>query len=322
MAYNGVTAYKESVNTMYAVEMLNYGEPTVLVDNLAAAMPMIKPKQVLVKQRATAIDPYDVKFRQGLMGTDKATPLIPGSSVAGVVVAVGAEVTAFAVGDRVAASTHLKSYAEFVPVGQSLLAKIPDAVSDVQAAAVVLGGQTGYQMITKDLAVQPSDTVLIQGGAGSVGFTAIQVAKWLGVQTLYTTVRGQAAAVVQAVDPTLQVIDPTLQVIDSQTTSLQATIPAGVDVILDTIGGDTLQTSLAVLKPTGRLVSLVDTMADPRVMMGYLQSNGTQLAELLALVAQGQVIVNIADTRPFNAANVRDFQTRQHVLGKLVLTFD
>lgn len=300
---------------MYAVEMLNYGEPTVLVDNLAAAMPMIKPKQVLVKQRATAIDPYDVKFRQGLMGTDKATPLIPGSSVAGVVVAVGAEVTAFAVGDRVVASTHLKSYAEFVPVGQSLLAKIPDAVSDVQAAAVVLGGQTGYQMITKDLAVQPRDTVLIQGGAGSVGFTAIQVAKWLGVQTLYTTVRGQAAAVVQAVDPTLQVID-------SQTTSLQAAIPAGVDVILDTIGGDTLQTSLAVLKPTGRLVSLVDTMADSRVTMGYLQSNGTQLAELLALVAQGQVIVNIADTRPFNAANVRDFQTRQHVLGKLVLTFD
>lgn len=300
---------------MYAVEMLNYGEPTVLVDNLAAAMPMIKPKQVLVKQRATAIDPYDVKFRQGLMGTDKATPLIPGSSVAGVVVAVGAEVTAFAVGDRVAASTHLKSYAEFVPVGQSLLAKIPDAVSDVQAAAVVLGGQTGYQMMTKDLAVQPRDTVLIQGGAGSVGFTAIQVAKWLGVQTLYTTVRGQAAAVVQAVDPILQVID-------SQTTSLQAAIPAGVDVILDTIGDDTLQTSLAVLKPTGRLVSLVDTMADSRVTMGYLQSNGTQLAELLALVAQGQVIVNIADTRPFNAANVRDFQTRQHVLGKLVLTFD
>ena len=93
-------------------------------------------------------------------------------------------------------------------------------------------------------------------------------------------------------------------------------------MILDTIGGDTLQTSLAVLKPTGRLVSLVDTMADSRVTMGYLQSNGTQLAELLALVAQGQVIVNIADTRPFNAANVRDFQTRQHVLGKLVLTFD
>ena len=89
--------------------------------------------------------------------------------------------------------------------GQSLLAKIPDAVSDVQAAAVVLGGQTGYQMMTKDLAVQPRDTVLIQGGAGSVGFTAIQVAKWLGVQTLYTTVRGQAAAaVVQAVDPTLK----------------------------------------------------------------------------------------------------------------------
>lgn len=316
MAYNGVTAHKESVNTMYAVEMLNYGEPTVLVDNLEAAMPMIKPKQVLVKQRATAIDPYDVKFRQGLMGTDKATPLIPGSSVAGVVVAVGAEVTAFAVGDRVAASPHLKSYAEFVPVGQSLLAKIPDAVSDVQAAAVVLGGQTGYQMMTKDLAVQPSDTVLIQGGAGSVGFTAIQVAKWLGVQTLYTTVRGQAAAAV------VQAVDPTLQVIDGQTTSLQAAIPAGVDVILDTVGGDTLQTSLAVLKPTGRLVSLVDTMADPRVTMGYLQSNGTQLAELLALVAQGQVVVNISETRPFNAENVRDFQTRQHVLGKLVLTFD
>lgn len=300
---------------MKAVEMLDYGAPEVLVDTNTAPQPVLKPKQVLVKQHATAIDPYDVKFRQGLMGTDKPTPLIPGSSVAGVVVAIGSEVTEFAVGDRVAASTHLKSYAALVAVGQSLLAKIPTQVSDVQAAASVLGAQTGYQMIMTDLAIQPGETVLIHGGAGAVGMMAIQLAKRQGAGQIYTTAHGPGAAAIRA-------IDPTIQVIDYQTTTLTEAMPDGVDAVLDTIGGETLRASCQVLKPDGRLVSLVDSVDDPRVTQSYLQASGAQLAALLALIADGQVTLLIADERPFNAANVRYFQTLHHVVGKLVLTFD
>ncbi|HCN55663.1 NADP-dependent oxidoreductase [Leuconostoc citreum] len=300
---------------MYAVEMINYGDLDVLTDTQTAQRPEIKSKQVLVQQHATAIDPYDVKFRQGLMGTDKTTPLIPGSSVSGQVIAVGDEVENFSIGDRVAASTHLKSYAQYVAVSQSLLAKIPDNVSYETAAATVLGAQTGYQMVTVDLDIQPGESVLIHGGAGSVGSAAIQAARLRGAQTIYTTASSTAAAYLQA-------IDSQVQVIDYRTTALTQALPEGVDVILDTIGGDTLQQSLNVLKPQGRLVSLVEDATDQRVQHSYLQSNGQRLETLLGLVSVGKISIRIAKVAPFDAENMKQFQTLKHVLGKLVLTFD
>ncbi|WP_270313835.1 NADP-dependent oxidoreductase [Leuconostoc citreum] len=300
---------------MYAVEMINYGDLDVLMDTQTAQRPEIKSKQVLVQQHATAIDPYDVKFRQGLMGTDKPTPLIPGSSVSGQVIAVGDEVENFSIGDRVAASTHLKSYAQYVAVSQSLLAKIPDNVSYETAAATVLGAQTGYQMVTVDLDIQPGESVLIHGGAGSVGSAAIQAARLRGVQTIYTTASSTATAYLQA-------IDSQVQVIDYRTTALTQALPEGVDVILDTIGGDTLQQSLNVLKPQGRLVSLVEDATDQRVQHSYLQSNGQRLETLLGLVSVGEISIKIAQVAPFDAENMKQFQTLKHVLGKLVLTFD
>ncbi len=300
---------------MYAVEMINYGDLDVLTDTQTAQRPEIKSKQVLVQQHATAIDPYDVKFRQGLMGTDKPTPLIPGSSVSGQVIAVGDEVENFSIGDRVAASTHLRSYAQYVAVSQSLLAKIPDNVSYETAAATVLGAQTGYQMVTVDLDIQPGESVLIHGGAGSVGSAAIQAARLLGAQTIYTTASSTATAYLQA-------IDSQVQVIDYRTTALTQALPEGVDVILDTIGGDTLQQSLNVLKPQGRLVSLVEDATDQRVQHSYLQSNGQRLETLLGLVSVGKISIRIAKVAPFDAENMKQFQTLKHVLGKLVLTFD
>lgn len=249
------------------------------------------------------------------MGTDKPTPLIPGSSVSGQVIAVGDEVENFSIGDRVAASTHLRSYAQYVAVSQSLLAKIPDNVSYETAAATVLGAQTGYQMVTVDLDIQPGESVLIHGGAGSVGSAAIQAARLRGAQTIYTTASSTATAYLQA-------IDSQVQVIDYRTTALTQALPEGVDVILDTIGGDTLQQSLNVLKPQGRLVSLVEDATDQRVQHSYLQSNGQRLETLLGLVSVGKISIRIAKVAPFDAENMKQFQTLKHVLGKLVLTFD
>ncbi|MDM7645886.1 NADP-dependent oxidoreductase [Leuconostoc falkenbergense] len=299
---------------MYAIEMKDYGDVDVFAEVTDAKTPDIKPSQVLVKQHATAIDPYDVKFRAGVMGTSAPTPLINGSSVAGDIIAVGSEVSDFHVGDRVAASPHLKSYAEFVAVSSKQLAKIPDGVSYETAAAVALGGQTGYQMMTTDLDVRPGESVLIHGGAGSVGFTAIQVAQTIGAGKIYTTASGESAVFLKS-------FNPHLHVIDYKKESLATVIKDKVDVVLDTIGGKTLTDSLNVLQPEGRLVSIVDNNDDPRVTNSFMKSNGQQLAALLQMVASGDVKVNIAEVAPFNVINLKEFHSRQHVLGKLVLKF-
>lgn len=295
--------------------MIDYGGVDVLVATKTAVQPIIKPTQVLVKQHATAIDPYDVKFRQGLMGQEKTVPLISGSSVAGEIVALGEEVTGFTIGDRVAASPHLNSYAEFVALGRKAVAKIPDNVSYAQAAALALGAQTGYQMITEDLNVQADESVLILGGAGSVGLTALQMAKLRGVNEIFTTAVGEGISF-------LKQFDSNLHVIDARAEQLAKIIPEGVDVILDTIGHDTLKQALSVLKPTGRLVSLVGDDSDVRVTHGYLKSNGEQLRDLLQLVSEDKIKVIISDSKPFNVENLKTFQTLKHVIGKLVLTFE
>lgn len=295
--------------------MIDYGGVDVLVATKTAVQPIIKPTQVLVKQHATAIDPYDVKFRQGLMGQEKTVPLISGSSVAGEIVALGEEVTGFTIGDRVAASPHLNSYAEFVALGRKAVAKIPDNVSYAQAAALALGAQTGYQMITEDLNVQADESVLILGGAGSVGLTALQMAKLRGVNEIFTTAVGEGISF-------LKQFDSNLHVIDARAEQLAKIIPEGVDVILDTIGHDTLKQALSVLKPTGRLVSLVGDDSDVRVTHGYLKSNGEQLRDLLQLVSEDKIKVIISDIKPFNVENLKTFQTLKHVIGKLVLTFE
>ncbi|CBL90933.1 NADPH:quinone reductase [Leuconostoc gasicomitatum] len=300
---------------MYAIEMIDYGDVDVLVATKTAVQPIIKPTQVLVKQHATAIDPYDVKFRQGLMGQEKTVPLIPGSSVAGEIIALGEEVTGFTIGDRVAASPHLNSYAEFVALGRKTVAKIPDNVSYAQAAALALGAQTGYQIITEDLNVQADESVLILGGAGSVGLTALQMAKLRGVNEIFTTAVGEGISF-------LKQFDSNLHVIDARADQLVKIIPEGVDVILDTIGHDTLKQALSVLKPTGRLVSLVGDDSDVRVTHGYLKSNGEQLRDLLQLVSEDKIKVIISDIKPFNVENLKTFQTLKHVIGKLVLTFE
>lgn len=300
---------------MYAIEMKDYGEVNVLVATQLAEIPTIKPKQILVKQHATAIDPYDVKFRKGLMGTERALPLIPGSSVAGEIVAIGSEVTEFSIGERVAASPHLKSYAEFVPVGRSTVAKIPDNVSYTQAAALALGAQTGYQAINDDLKVQVGESILVQGGAGSVGLTALQTAVLRGATDIYTT------AVNNGVD-FLKKFNTNWHVIDNHTERLTDIIPKDVDAILDTIGGTAIEEGLKVLKPNGRLVSLAGSHEDERVTSIYLKSNGEQLGELLQLVSEDKLEVVIADVKSFNVENLKKFQAMKHVVGKLVLTFD
>ncbi|QBO36304.1 NADP-dependent oxidoreductase [Periweissella cryptocerci] len=304
---------------MQAIQLKEFGDENQFVA-VEVAQPAITSKQVLVKQEATAIDPYDVKFAQGLMGAADL-PLIEGSSVAGIVVEVGAEVTNFKVGDRVAASPHLKSYAEYVPVGRKSSGLIPANVSFTQAAATVLSGQTAYQAIEDHLQPQAGESILIHAGMGSVGNMAIQLALLRGAK-VYTTASSKNA------DKLTVLGDVT--VIDYHTSDF-TTVVHDVDYVLDTLGAQTMNDSLKVLKRGGKLVSLV---GEPDAALAetlgveaehiHMQGSGESLAELFDLLGSGKVHVNIEREVPFNVANLEEghrLSATGHLDGKYVLTF-
>lgn len=293
--------------------MKDYGDVDVLV-SVQVPLPKLKPKQVLLKQHAVAIDPYDVGFRAGLKGREKVPPLVAGSSAAGEIVQVGEAVTEFKVGERVAASPHLRCYAEYVAIGQSQLAHIPQNVTYQQAVACALGVQTAYQIVHDELKLTEKERVLIHGGSGSVGFAAIQFARQYHPKEIYTTASGKGAIF-------LRQFDKQLQVIDYRGEDFKNVVPP-VDKIIDTIGGQNLKDSLAVLKPNGKLISTVSDDADTRVQLYFLKSKGKKLEAVLNQVSTGSFYVKIAESAPFTVTNLRKFHQTKHAVGKLVLTFD
>ncbi|WP_338040128.1 NADP-dependent oxidoreductase [Liquorilactobacillus sucicola] len=311
--YRKTFKLKGADSKMYAIQMKNYGDVDVLVD-AQVPLPELKPKQVLIKQRAVAIDPYDVGLRAGIKGREKEPPLIAGSSAAGEIVKLGSKVTEFQLGQRVAASPHLRTYAEYVAVGQSQLALIPQNVTYQQAAACALGVQTAYQIVYDSLKLVESDRVLIHGGAGSVGFAAIQFVRQHKVADIYTTASGLGADF-------LRNFDNQLHVIDYRREDFSKSVPK-MDKIIDTVGGESLKKSLSVLKKDGNLISTVSDNTDPRVKFFFLKSNGKKLEAVLKQVATGNFYVKIAETAPFNVINLRKFHQAKHVVGKLILNFE
>jgi len=303
---------------MQAIQIKQFGDVDVF-EMAEVATPELSPKQVLIKNHATAIDPYDVKFVMGKMGENDKWPLIPGSSVAGEIIAVGADVTDFKIGDHVAATRHLLTYAEEVPVGQSAVAKIPDEVNDITAASAVLGAATGYQVIVNDLDVQAGQKILIQGGAGQVGAMAIQVALNLGA-TVYATANPRDFDYLKSlgnVTPVDYRSDYENELTD-------------FDGVLDTVGGNVSIQSAKILKDGGKLRSLAampDAVQDYPIDAEhtYLQGKRPILAALLDDLAQERVKIRIGQVLPFNLENVKmaHDKAREHSLaGKTVLQFE
>lgn len=303
---------------MEAIEIKSFGDVDVL-QSVESAQPALKAKQVLVKNRAVAIDPYDVKFVMGQMGEADKLPLVPGSSVVGDVIAVGEAVTAFKVGDRVAATRHHHTYASEVVIGQSALALVPEAVNDAVAVAATLGAAMGYQAIVEDLDVEPGQKVLIQGGAGAVGSAAVQVALLRGAE-VYATASPADFAYLQSLGA--------VNVVDYHS-DYEAEL-SDFDAALDTIGRDVSIKSAKILKAGGKLrtVQAYDealiAQYDIDAEFIFLQGTGVQLAALLDLIAAGKVNIRIAQVSHFNLANLRQAhqEMRKHApKGKFVLSF-
>lgn len=239
---------------MRAAVMTAYGQPLV-VDEVPAPTP--GPGEVLVRVMASGVNPLDVKIRRGEAAHAKmAPPAILGIEMAGVVEAVGGQVDRFQVGDEVFGMTGgvggvQGSLAELAAVDARLVAHKPAALSMAQSAALPLGFITSWEGLVDRAGVRAGHRVLIHGGAGGVGYLAVQLALARGAQVFATgSPRSQDA--IRSIGATA--VDYTASTVDEYVN--QHTGGDGFDVVVDNVGGATLDASFtAVKRYTGHVVS-------------------------------------------------------------------
>jgi NADPH2:quinone reductase len=255
--------------------------------------------QVLVQVHATSINPLDYQVRRGDYPDLVTLPSITGHDVSGVVEAVGPGVTAFAVGDEVWYTPQIfdgpGSYAEYHVASESIIGKKPSSLSHLEAASLTLVGGTAWEALVTRAALKVGESILIHGGAGGVGHVAIQLAKAIGAK-VFTTVRETNAEFARSMGADV-VIDYEKE--DYVDVILRETKCQGVDVVFDTIGGNTLSRSPDALAQLGRVVTIVD-IAQPQNLVQawgknasihfvFTRQNRGKLDELSALVERGQL---------------------------------
>lgn len=212
-------------------------------------IPTAQAEEVLVKVHAFGINRPDILQRQGLYPMPKDVTPVPGLEVAGEIVAVGAEVTQFKVGDKVCGLTNGGGYAEYcvVPASQTLV--IPEGVSFTQAAAIPETFFTVWANVFQMGQAKASETVLVHGGSSGIGTTALMLCKALGIQTFATVGSDDK---IQAIAHLTTGINYKTQ--DFEQVINEKTENAGVDIILDMVGAPYLERNLNLLRRDGRLV--------------------------------------------------------------------
>ncbi|TWJ16564.1 NADP-dependent oxidoreductase [Geobacter argillaceus] len=275
---------------MKAVRIHTYGGPEVLVHE---EVPLPRPQndEVLVRVRATAVNPVDWKIREGYLREmlPHSLPLIMGWDVSGVVEETGPGVTRFNAGDEVFSRPDLLrdgTYSEYVVIRETEVAFKPESIDHIHAAAIPLAGITAWKSLIEAAGLSAGQRVLIHGAAGGVGSYAVQLAKWQGAHVIATAsehnhdyLHGLGAD----------------EMIDYRSMPFEDTI-RDVDAVFDTIGGDTQERSWQVLKKGGILVSIVapppEAMAAAhgcRQAFVFIQPDAAVLAKLAQLVDGGKL---------------------------------
>ena len=222
------------------------------VDKLAyetVTIPEAKADEVLVKVHAFGINRPDILQRQGLYPMPPGVTQVPGLEVAGEVVAVGAEVTQFKLGDKVCGLTNGGGYAEYCVVPQSQTLHIPENVSFVEAAAIPETFFTVWANVFQMGKAKAGEVVLVHGGTSGIGTTALMLCKALNIKTFATVGSDEK---VQAIANLTDAINYKTQ--DFEHLINEKTDNAGIDVILDMVGAPYLEKNLNLLRRDGRLV--------------------------------------------------------------------
>jgi NADPH2:quinone reductase len=328
---------------MQAVVMIKAGGPDVLeVQNLPEPE-ISEPHQVKIRIKAAGVNPIDTKVRKMAMFFPDRLPAVLGCDMAGEVVAVGADVTQFAVGDKVWAchgglGAEQGNYAEYSVINARWLAPMPKTGSYLTAAAAPLVLITAWGALFERGALQAGETVLIHAGAGGVGHVAIQLAKIKGARVITTVSNQQKAELVKSWGAD-EVIIYTQE--DVQERVKQITANQGVDLVFDTVGGDVFAQSIALTSYFGRIVTLLDPgdvdWAEARMrnlqisfelmltpILRQLDAARDRHIAILKQCAQwidaGTLQIHVAQTLPLSAVQQAHITIEQgHCTGKIVL---
>jgi len=212
-------------------------------------IPVPKPNEAIVKIAAAGINFIDVYFREGRYPS--TLPFVDGQEAAGVVTEIGSEVKSLKVGDRVAYTGVMGSYAEYAAVPADRLVHVPDSIKNEQAAAIMLQGMTAQYLLRSTYPLKKGETALIHAAAGGVGLLLVQMAKDIGARVIGTAGSEEKAKL--ALDAGADdVIVYTQQDFEAETKRL--TNGQGVHVIYDGVGKSTFTQDLNLLRPRGYLV--------------------------------------------------------------------
>jgi NADPH:quinone reductase-like Zn-dependent oxidoreductase len=308
--------------------------------------PTLKPDELLVEVYAVGLNPIDNMIPTGMFKPILKFPLpaTMGSDLAGVVKEVGSRVTRFKPGDAIFASLFdlgLGSLAEFAVVPENVAAPKPTNLNFVQAASIPMVGLTSWQALKERASVRKGQKVFIPAGAGGIGTFAIQLAKHMGAKVATTTSTGNAQWVSSLGAD--EVIDYKTQAFDN--------VLHGYDMVLGTLRGDEIKKSIDILKPGGKIISLVGPLdaafassrrlnvvlkflfslmsrkimrlADKRDITYsflFVRSDGRQLSEIGDLLQSEQIHPVIDKVFPFDQAkDALDYLAQGRTKGKVVV---
>lgn len=307
-----------SIATMKAVRLEKYGEPGV-IQYAEIERPTPGEGELLIKVFASSVNPIDWKIVRGYLDGVVKPPMTLGWDVAGTVEAIGAGVKDFAVGESVYGMIPMRggAFAEYAVVSSAEISRKPANLTYEQAAAIPAVTLTAWQALFRIAKLTAGQRVLIHGAAGGVGSMAVQLAHNAGAQVIATASTG-SSDLVRSLGAD--------EVIDYTAARFEQVIEA-VDVVFDTVGGETLERSYTVVKPGGILVTIAE-QPDPAKANNYniqavrlgVQPNPAELAQITEQIEAGKLIPIINRTFPLKEARqALELSLSGHARGKIIL---
>lgn len=312
---------------MKAMVMTSFGGPEVFMEQ---DVPTPRPgdHDLLVRVHATSVNPVDYKIRRSGSWTGITPPAIIGFDVSGVVDAVGPGVRDFAVGDEVFYVHDISGgpgcYAEYHKVNEAIAARKPVNLSHIEAASIPLAGGTVWDSIVTRTEIRLGETILIHAGAGGVGSLAVQIAKISGAY-VFTTCGSYNNDLVKKLGADRTIDYRTENFVEA---ILKETSGRGVDVVFDTVGGETLSKSIEAVKPYGRIASIVTAPTQVSAAYGRnitlhfvrLRRARSTLDALRSLIERGRIKPVIDTVMPLTSvAQAHQKLEKGGVRGKIVL---
>jgi NADPH:quinone reductase-like Zn-dependent oxidoreductase len=297
-----------------AARIHNFGPPeVVVVEDVPTPAP--GANEVLVRVMAAGVAPWDAIIREGKSKVSPQPPLTLGSDLSGVVEKVGPGVTDFAPADEVYGVTNPQfcgAQAEFAVAAAGMIARKPQSLNHVEAASAPVIAVTAWQMLFQYAQAVRGQTIMVIGAAGNVGTYAVQMAVDSGVHVV---------AIARLGDEALLRSLGVQSIIDSSKPAFEPELPQ-VDAILDTVGGSTLQRSVAALKPGGKLVTSVSAQPLPAgAIFFYAEVTTARLEILTTLFDAGRISARVGSVLPLSEARQaqRMLAGAPHKPGKIVL---